>query len=222
MWRKGLVWQLPWFAVSLVVQMVHLAVLSQQAYGSSGYFYAWLAGERALLVSIGLAGLEIYFRFNRAIYRAGRVGLFVLVAAGIAGSTVAMSTLPDTSAEWSAVTADLLGAKRVLLTVLAVALAAILGFYRRLAIPVASYVWPHGTIFLFYVATHAAGLWLAETSGSRWLAGINQASLWTWIGCLAGWLYVFSKEVVLPAEPTDAAVVEADLRARRLDRVVGQ
>lgn len=215
-------WQLPWFAISLAIQMVQMAVLSQRAYGSPEYFYAWLTGERALLVSIGLAGLEIYLQFNRAIYRAGRVGLLVLGAAVIVGSTVALSTPPSTSAEWSAAMAKLLGAKRTLLTALAAGLGAVLWFYRRFAIPVASYVRPHSRIFLVYVTSHATGLWLAEASGSRWLDWINQASILMWSGCLVAWMAYFWRDVRLPREPSEADVAEAEARAQRLDRLVGQ
>lgn len=220
--RVGLVRLLPWFGASLLTRIIPGIYLLIHSEDPNSYYSVWFVGEIALLVTLGLTGLEIYFLITRAIYRLGWIGSTVLCAAFLLAALVAWNTGSGASDQWNARVASLLEAKRLLLTFLTAGLAAVFWFYRRFEIPVASFVWPHAFIFLFYVASHAAGFWVIEAWGGRHLEGLNILLGVLWAACLLAWSWVFSKQPVWPSMPTEAELAEADRRAERLTRLVDQ
>jgi hypothetical protein len=152
--------------------------------------------EVARLAALTLTAVEIYRIITREIFQPGRTRAVVTVAALAFAATLAAPVSGDLELD--------------LLVFLFVALSALIWFYARFPIPVASYVWHHALIFLLYLGTQAVG------------ARSPAASMYgTWI-CLLAWLWAFSGT---PDQPTPAGITELEIanrRARSLERTVDQ
>lgn len=210
----------PWFASSLLTRIIPGVYLVSHWGDHNTYYQFWFVGEISLLVTLLLSAVELYFLITKPIYRLGWIGFMVFLLACSMAAAVAVSTGSGASAHWNVRVAVLLEAKRLLLTFLSVALGGVFLFYGRFAIPTASFVWPHGYVFLAYVASHAAGYWAIEASGGKHLDVLNQLLGVLWAACLVAWSWVFSQRPSWPQKPTDAELREADRRAEQLTRLV--
>lgn len=211
-----------WFITYLALRLIQYAGLSFLTYRSDLYRQWWISSEAVLLVSLALATVECYAAVTREIFELGRIGRVVaLVSIGLAMGA-ALATSADASANWSARLATAAQAKRALLTFFSVALMAVVWFYHRLPVPVPSYVWPHARILMFYLGTHAAGYWAIAVVGNEGTDLLNQLLTLIWCGCLAAWLWLFSKPIRFPPNTSTEDLSTANRLARALERVVDQ
>ncbi len=212
----------PLFTAYLSFRLLQYAGLSFVRFGSKDYLRVWLYSEALMLALLILAAVEGYVMITREIYELGSVGKVVgLVAIGL-GLGVTLTTGTDSSEQWSARIAVAIGLKRALLTFLTVALGAVVWFYRRFPIPVASHVWPHTWVFIAYLAFHSVGYWGIVGLGKQRAPLLDGILAAVWCGCLAAWLWIYSQPSIRKSPPSDEALNEADRRARQLERTVGQ
>ena len=220
--RNGYIRLVPWFAASLLTRIIPGTYLLSHWGNHNTYYQFWFVGEIALLVTLLLSAVEVYFLVTKPIYRLGWIGFAVFTAACLIATVVALNTGSSTSAHWNARVAILLEAKRLLLTFLAVSIGAVVWFYHRFAIPVASFVWPHAFVFVAYVTSHAAIYWAIKSTGGQYLTDLNDLLGAVGGVCLIAWGFVFYRPPTWPSSPTQAEIEEADRRATRLTRLVDQ
>jgi hypothetical protein len=190
--------------------------------GTNNYRQLWLYSEVAMLVLLVLSAVECYVMITREIYELGSIGKIVMaVAIGLAVG-VALTTGADSSGQWSARLALALELKLALLTFLTVALVAVVWFYRRFPIPVASHVWPHVWVFVAYLAFHSVGYWGIVALGNQRAPMLDGILTWVWCGCLAAWLWVYMRPSEPKLPPSDEKLNEANRRAKQMERTVDQ
>lgn len=186
------------------------------------YRQFWYLSEAIGLALLTLAVVECHLMITREIYELGSIGKAVaLVAVGLALG-VAVTTGGDSSVQWSARLALAIQVKRALLTFLTVALVTVVWFYGRFPIPVASHVWPHTWVFIAYLAFHSVGYWGIAVLGKKNAPDLDRILTWIWCGCLAAWLWIYSRPSDRKMPPSEEKLNEANRRAGQMERTVGQ
>ncbi len=212
----------PLLSAYLSFRLLQYIGLSFVQFGTNDYRRLWLYSEATILALLALAAAECYLMITREIYELGSIGTLVaLVAMGLAGGA-ALTTGAESSSQWGPITALALKLKLALLTFLTVALVAVVWFYHRFPIPVASHVWPHTWVFVAYLAFHSVGYWGIVGLGKQHAPLLDGILAAVWCGCLAAWLWIYSRPSIRKSPPSDDELNEADRRARQLERTVGQ
>ena len=212
----------PLFPSFLALRLLQYLAAAWLDPGSNSYRQFWIFSEALVMVVLVLAVLECHLMITREIYELGSIGKVVaLVAVGLAGG-IALSTGANPSVQWGPITALALQAKRSLLTFLTVALSAVVWFYRRFPIPVAGHVWPHTWVFIAYLAFHSVGYWGIAVLGKEHAPEIDTILALVWCGCLAAWLWIYTRPWERKMPPSEEKLNEANRRARQMERTVGQ
>ena len=221
--RLALLAQRPTFlAAYLLSRLIQSGGLLYIGFGSNAYRKFWFVSEVISLVTLALAVFECHLMITREIYELGSIGKVVaLVAIGLAGGA-ALATGANPSVQWGPVTALALQVKRSLLTFLTVALSAVVWFYHRFPIPVGSHVWPHTWVFIAYLAFHSVGYWGMVALGVKLTPLLDELLAVVWCASLAAWLWIYTRPSDPKMPPSEEELNEANQRARRLERTVGQ
>lgn len=213
--------RLPWFLSYITLRLLQYGSMIPIELGTNEYRQWWIYSESILLVYLMLAVLESYNSVAREIYDLGRIGTMVAVAAIALAFGAEIAIGRDSAADWSARLGQAIQVKRAVLTVLGVALFAVVWFYRRFPIPVENYVWPHARILMAYLCLHAAGYWGIAVSSVERAPFLDQLLAAGWCGCLAAWYGVFSQPLApKPARTSEDDLQEANRRARQLERTI--
>ena len=212
----------PFLAAYLLSRLIQSGGLLYIGFGSDAYRQFWLVSEVVSLMTLALAVFECHLMITREIYELGSIGKVVALGAiGLAGG-IALSTGANPSVQWGPITALALQAKRSLLTFLMIALGAVVWFYHRFPIPVASHVRPHTWVFIAYLAFHSVGYWGMVALGVQWTPLLDEVLAVVWCSCLAAWLWIYAQPWERKMRPTEEKLNEANRRARQMERTVGQ
>jgi hypothetical protein len=213
---------LPWFMAFLALKLLQYCGTIFVEPRTNLYRQWWIFSESILLAYLMLAVLESYNSVAREIYDLGRIGTIVAIAAIVLAFGAEIAIGRDSAEDWSARLGQAIQVKRAVLTVLSVALFAVIWFYRRFPIPVANYVWPHARILTAYLCLHAVGYWGIAVSSVERAPFLDRLLAAGWCACLAAWYWVFSQPIVpKPAVIGDQDLAEANRRARQLERTIG-
>jgi hypothetical protein len=213
---------LRWFMAFLTLKLLQYCGTVFVEPRTNLYRQWWIYSESILLVYLVLVVLESYNSVTREIYDLGRIGTVVALAAIVLAFSTEIAIGRDSSADWSARLAQAIQVKRGVLTILSVALIAVIWFYQRFPIPVAHYVWPHARVLLAYLSLHAVGYWGIAISSVDRAPFLDQSLTAAWCGCLAAWYWIFSRPLVpKPALTGEEDLEEANRRAKQLERTIG-